>query len=120
MLKRIFGGSPLGIALSVAGVVLAVSPEARRAARRMLVKGTAAVMGGIEQVKKTTNEAVDQGQNFAERAGDAVGNTVEAGINTTQRIGERIGDAVQEGMERLDNMDLNPMDDDRAGEQIRH
>jgi hypothetical protein len=55
MFRRIFNtSSPLGIALTVAGVVLALSPEARKAARRMLVKGTAAILGVVDQVKEVS------------------------------------------------------------------
>lgn len=50
MLKRMFqSSSPWGFALTVAGVVLLLSPEARKSARRLLVKGTAAVLGVMEQ-----------------------------------------------------------------------
>lgn len=57
MLKRIFNfSSPVGIALTVAGVVLALSPEARKATRRMLVKGTAFVLGTVDQAR---NAAAD-------------------------------------------------------------
>jgi hypothetical protein len=60
-LKRMFNlTSPLGIALTVAGVVLALSPDARRATRRLLVKGTAAVLGAVDQVKEATTTAAEQ------------------------------------------------------------
>lgn len=55
MFKRIFNtSSPLGIAITVAGVILALSPEARKSTRRMLVKGTAAILGMVDQVKDIT------------------------------------------------------------------
>jgi hypothetical protein len=42
--------SPLGIAITVAGLVLALSPQARSAVRRLMVKGTATAMDAMEQV----------------------------------------------------------------------
>ncbi|GAX88871.1 hypothetical protein [Effusibacillus lacus] len=52
MMKRIFNmSSPLGIALTVAGVVLALSPEARKATRQVLVKGTSLLLGAADTVK---------------------------------------------------------------------
>jgi hypothetical protein len=60
-LKRMFNfSSPLGIALTVAGVVLALSPDARRATRKLLVKGTAAVLGAVDQVKDASNAMAEQ------------------------------------------------------------
>jgi hypothetical protein len=58
-MKKLNLSSPLGIALTVAGVILALSPEARRATRRLLVKGTAAVLGAVDQAKGRTLELVD-------------------------------------------------------------
>lgn len=60
MLKRIFNfSSPVGIALTVAGVVLALSPEARKATRRMLVKGTAFVLGTVDQARNAADNISD-------------------------------------------------------------
>ncbi|MDB5083369.1 MAG: putative secreted protein [Bacilli bacterium] len=57
-MKRLFNASsPLGIALTVAGVVLALSPEARKSVRQLLVKGTAAILGMADQVKNVTTGA---------------------------------------------------------------
>ncbi|MFC4768281.1 hypothetical protein [Effusibacillus consociatus] len=55
MLKRIFNlSSPVGIALTVAGVVLALSPEARRVTRQALVKGTSLLLGAMDSAKSAT------------------------------------------------------------------
>ena len=54
MFKKLNFSSPLGIALTVAGLVLALSPEARRSVRKWMVKGTAGVMDTMEQVGGTT------------------------------------------------------------------
>jgi hypothetical protein len=54
MFKKMNVSSPLGIALSVAAIVIALSPEARKTARRLMVRGTASVMDTMEQVGAIT------------------------------------------------------------------
>jgi hypothetical protein len=58
--KKMNISSPLGIALMAAGVILALSPDARRAIRRCMVKGTAGVMDMVEQVGGVTAGMVKQ------------------------------------------------------------
>jgi hypothetical protein len=58
--KKMNISSPIGIALMAAGVLLALSPDARRAIRRCMVKGTAGVMDIVEQVGGVTAGAVKQ------------------------------------------------------------
>jgi hypothetical protein len=48
--KKISFSSPLGIAIAAAGLILALSPQARSAVRRLMVKGTATAMDAMEQV----------------------------------------------------------------------
>ncbi|MCF8564473.1 hypothetical protein LLE49_06895 [Alicyclobacillus tolerans] len=55
MFKKVNFSSPLGIALTVATVVLALSPEARRSLRRWMVKGTAGVMDTAGQIGAATS-----------------------------------------------------------------
>lgn len=43
--------SPLGIALAAAAVLLAVSPDARKAARKWAVKGTEALLDLSENIR---------------------------------------------------------------------
>ncbi|OFW80245.1 MAG: hypothetical protein A2201_02805 [Alicyclobacillus sp. RIFOXYA1_FULL_53_8] len=43
--------SPLGLVLAVAGIALALSPETRKAVRRLMVKGTAGVLDAVDNVK---------------------------------------------------------------------
>lgn len=43
--------SPFGILLGAAAIVLAVSPEARKAARRLAVKGTELLLDVTDQIK---------------------------------------------------------------------
>ncbi|HJV45524.1 MAG TPA: hypothetical protein VJ824_07340 [Bacillota bacterium] len=43
--------SPLGIALTAVSALLIASPEARKTTRKLAVKGTAAVLGLVDQVK---------------------------------------------------------------------
>ena len=54
MFKKLNLSSPLGIALTAAGLVLALSPEARRTVRGLMVKSTAVVMNAMEQVGGVT------------------------------------------------------------------
>jgi Mg2+ and Co2+ transporter CorA len=46
--------SPIGFLLTAAAVILAISPEARKATRKLAVKGTAVVLDIIDQVKDAT------------------------------------------------------------------
>ncbi|KJD42513.1 MULTISPECIES: hypothetical protein [Paenibacillus] len=48
--------SPLGIIFAAAAVALAVSPEARKAARKLAVKGAGIVLELADQVKDSTRE----------------------------------------------------------------
>ena len=43
MFKRLLG-NPIGIAITAAALVLTISPEARNGTRKLLVKGTAALL----------------------------------------------------------------------------
>ncbi|MDQ0493412.1 hypothetical protein [Paenibacillus brasilensis] len=48
--------SPLGIIFAAAALVLAVSPEARKAARKLAVKGAGIALELADQVKDRTKE----------------------------------------------------------------
>ncbi|MFK4435350.1 hypothetical protein [Paenibacillus sp. RC21] len=48
--------SPLGIIFAAAAVALAVSPEARKAARKLAVKGAGIVLELADQVKDSTRD----------------------------------------------------------------
>lgn len=48
--------SPLGIIFAAAALALAVSPEARKAARKLAVKGAGIVLELADQVKDGTKE----------------------------------------------------------------
>lgn len=101
--------SPLGIALTVAGVVLALSPEARKATRRAVVKGTAALLGAVDTVKQVTAETVDGAKHtmietrehviepaahiLTETAGQVMETTRDVMINTVENAGEITAEA---------------------------
>ncbi len=53
MLKKWLPKSPLGIILTTAAVVLTVSPEARQATRRLVVKGLAGALSVVDQLKSS-------------------------------------------------------------------
>ena len=53
MFKRLLS-SPLGIAFTAAALVLTISPEARNGTRKLIVKGTAALLSAGDQVKQLT------------------------------------------------------------------
>ena len=53
MFKRLLS-SPLGIAFTAAALVLTISPEARNGTRKLIVKGTAALLSVGDQVKQLT------------------------------------------------------------------
>ncbi|EHS57446.1 hypothetical protein [Paenibacillus sp. Aloe-11] len=48
--------SPLSIIFTAAAIALAVSPEARKAARKLAVKGAAMMLELADQVKDSTRE----------------------------------------------------------------
>ncbi|MGW8957920.1 hypothetical protein [Paenibacillus sp. NPDC055715] len=48
--------SPLGVIFAAAAIALAVSPEARKAARKLAVKGAGIVLDLADQVKDGTRE----------------------------------------------------------------
>ncbi|MBL0387453.1 hypothetical protein JJB07_12400 [Tumebacillus sp. ITR2] len=50
--------SPVGLALAVAGVMLALSPATRQAARRLMFKGTASLLSaGMTKSHSTTSRS---------------------------------------------------------------
>ena len=51
MFKRLLG-NPIGIAISAAALILTISPEARNGTRKLIVKGTAALLSVGDQVKQ--------------------------------------------------------------------
>lgn len=62
-----FMKSPLGMTLTAASAILLLSPEARKMTRKLAVKGTAAVLGIVDQVKdassgmrKQLNSVIDE------------------------------------------------------------
>lgn len=89
--------SPVGIALTVAGVVLALSPEARKATRRLVVKGTAALLGAVDSVKDATTDTMETAKHtmietkehvfepLAETVTHTVANTTNAVVNTMEQ-----------------------------------
>ncbi|MGC5326060.1 hypothetical protein [Brevibacillus sp. SYSU BS000544] len=60
MLNRLIPKSPLGIALTAASVLFAVSPEARKLTRRAAVKGIAGVLSLVDQLKEMTSSTTEQ------------------------------------------------------------
>ena len=71
--------SPIGIALTVAGVVIALSPELRQAARRALVKGTAAVLGAVDSAKHTAIDITEEATETVSQAAETL-DTIEARV----------------------------------------
>ncbi|WP_141432060.1 hypothetical protein [Bacillus sp. 03113] len=69
MFKRLFSfNNPLGIALSAAAIILTLSPNARRATRKMVVKGAAALLSVGDQVKELSSTARKEIGTIAEEA----------------------------------------------------
>lgn len=66
MLKKLLPKSPWGIALTAAAVILYVSPEARKAVRRVAVKGVSALMALTEQIKESADSVRNEGIEKAE------------------------------------------------------
>lgn len=52
--------SPAGFTLTAITLILALSPEARQAARKLAVKGTAAFLDVMDQVRNTASGAREQ------------------------------------------------------------
>jgi hypothetical protein len=55
MWKKLLPKSPLGIALTAAAVILYASPEARKAVRKMAVKGLSTIMSLTDQIKESAS-----------------------------------------------------------------
>jgi hypothetical protein len=60
MLNKLLPRTPLGIALTAASVILAVSPEARKMTRRAAVKGISALLSAVDQIKAVASSAQNQ------------------------------------------------------------
>jgi hypothetical protein len=94
--------SPVGIALTVAGVVLALSPEARKATRRLVVKGTAALLGAVDSVKDATAGTIEGAKHtmietkehllepMAETVSDAAASTTYVMTHTLEQAGASV------------------------------
>ncbi|GMA51746.1 hypothetical protein GCM10025857_31030 [Alicyclobacillus contaminans] len=65
--KKIDFSSPLGIAITVAGLLLVFSPGARSTLRRLMVNGTAAAMDAMEQVGGLTAGMMAKASGTAKR-----------------------------------------------------
>lgn len=99
--------SPLGIALTVAGVVLAISPEARKATRRALVKGTAALLGAVDSVKQASNTAlegtqdtiIETNEHLIQPAAQTVANTTESLLENAGEVMVTAGEMAAEGVD---------------------
>ncbi|MGZ4163962.1 MAG: hypothetical protein ACXVDB_06470 [Tumebacillaceae bacterium] len=97
--------SPVGIALTLAGVVLALSPEARKATRKLVVKGTAALLGTVDSVKEATTGAMESARSTMvetqQHLIEPMVNTVtHAAADTTHVVAntmEQAGAAIVEG-----------------------
>lgn len=91
--------SPWGIALTAAGVFLALSPDARKATRRMLVRGTAGLLGAMDMVRGSGNQQAEItfGMAGAAKLGD--GNDVKS--DTTSRQSEQVSDDFTDTLDDL-------------------
>ena len=104
--------SPIGIALTLAGVVLALSPEARKATRRAVVKGTAALLGAVDSVKQATADTVDVAKHtmietkehliepaahtVAETTGEIMETTADVMVNSLENAGAFAAEATEQ------------------------
>jgi hypothetical protein len=69
MLKKFFSfNNPVGLVLSSAVLILTVSPQARKGTRKLLVKGTGAVLALGDQMKGLTIGVQKQLGSFMEKA----------------------------------------------------
>lgn len=68
MLNKLLPKSPIGIALTAASVILALSPEARRMTRRAAVKGMAGVLSLVDQMKTATASTQQHISGFVDEA----------------------------------------------------
>lgn len=67
MFKRLLG-NPIGIAISAAALILTISPEARNGTRKLIVKGTAALLSVGDQVKQLSIGARNEMKHLVEDA----------------------------------------------------
>jgi hypothetical protein len=73
--------SPIGILLAAAGVILAVSPDARKAVRKIAVKGTEWMLDMNDQLKAGIREV----QLVKDRSVDDENRTTNGGILSTEQ-----------------------------------
>ena len=60
--------NPIGFAFTATAVILALSPEARKTARKLAVKGTAAILDLADQMKEAVNQGPEEVKSFFEEA----------------------------------------------------
>jgi hypothetical protein len=72
--------SPIGILLAAAGVILAVSPDARKAVRKIAVKGTEWILDLNDQLKAGIKEV----QMVNDRSGNSENPATNGGILSTE------------------------------------
>jgi hypothetical protein len=60
--------SPFGLALAAAALLLALSPEARKTARKLVIKATEAAIDLSERTKEATMSMKSQMQSVVEEA----------------------------------------------------
>lgn len=120
MLKRIFNlSSPVGIALTAAGLILALSPQARRATRQLMVKGASMMLGTVESIKATAGVTVNMAEPapaigegllsgeadlHAENDAHAAHDVSHTKDDSHLNIGGMLGDAAETVMENVGKM----------------
>ncbi|PAQ14052.1 hypothetical protein CD798_12260 [Bacillaceae bacterium SAOS 7] len=98
MFKRLFSVSNPITWISAAALILAVSPEARRGTRKVLVKGTGAVLSLTDSVKTLALGSREQFGKFLEEA-----KVEKEQMNIPEIIetgGEKMRQGLQEAMEK--------------------
>ncbi|TCZ75485.1 hypothetical protein E0485_17290 [Paenibacillus albiflavus] len=76
-----FFKSPFGLILTAAILALAASPEARKKARSLAVKGTASILGLFDRVRDSTSEVQEQLASLVKEARSEQSLTEEPEIN---------------------------------------
>jgi hypothetical protein len=125
MIKKLIG-NPVGLAITSVTLLLALSPEARRGTRKLLVKGAGAVLALGDQMKSLTSGVRKQIGSIMEEAkaekemmmlpdmtgviknsGEMIKQGIENGMEKTQQVAKRAKESIGNLFENVQPAEKN-------------
>lgn len=95
--------SPIGLALGAAALILAVSPEARKATRKLAVKATAGLLVIGDKVQAAASGAKEQWEELVKESRSEKEPIVI--MNTDTTVHDQTGVTKQTDMQNVDNVE---------------